>query len=170
MTDQTIPVGYVRRAHGIRGDVVVRGLVRDARDRFSAGVTLTAGDEGSASYRVISDRDHRGDVVLHLDGIDDRTAAEQLVGTQFVIDRAERRTLDPDEWWAEDLVGCRVVDRDGADIGTVVEVVVGAAQDRITVETVDGTRGEVPFVDELVPDVDAAGRRIVVDLPDGLFG
>ena len=51
----------------------------------------------------------------------------------------------------------------------VAGVVTGAAQDRVVIETPDGVKGEVPFVGELVPEVDVEKRRIVVDLPEGLF-
>ena len=81
----------------------------------------------------------------------------------------ERRELPDDEWWPEDLVGCQVVDIVGTEIGVVREVIIATAQDRIVVEDLDGNLGEVPFVDALVPTVDIANDRIVVDLPEGLF-
>ena len=170
MSDQpTIPVGYVRRAHGIRGDVVVRGLVRDADERLVAGATLTTDEAPPRAFSVTAHRSQRDDVVLHLAGVDDRNSAEALVGTQFVMGVDERRTLESDEWWVEDLEGCRVTDGSGVLIGTVVDAIAGAAQDRLVVETPDGRRGEVPLVDAIVPIVDPAGGRIVVELPDGLF-
>ena len=164
-----IPIGYVRRAHGIRGDVVVRGLVSDAGDRFTAGSVLSTEEPDTRSFRVTAVSPHKGDYILGLDGVDLRDEAESLVGTRFVIPHEDRRTLDDDEWWAEDLIGCSVVAVDGSEVGIVTDVVVGAAQDRITVTAPDGSVAEVPFVDALVPMVDPTTRRIVVDLPAGLF-
>jgi len=109
------------------------------------------------------------DYLLRLEGIVTREQAETLVGVQFVIEKSERRALEQGEWWVEELVGCDVVDADGHGVGRVTDVVVGAAQDRIVVETPDGGRGEVPFVESLVPQVDMESRRIIVDLPEGLF-
>ena len=109
------------------------------------------------------------DYLLHLADIETRNDAEALVGVQFVVDRSERRQLDGDEWWVDDLVGCTVLDADGQPVGTVTEVISGAAQDRLVVETLDGIQGEIPLVPQLVPDVDITGRRIAVDLPEGLF-
>jgi 16S rRNA processing protein RimM len=164
-----IPIGYVRKAHGIRGDVLVRGLVSDAADRFTSVTSLTTGDPVPRVFRVTASTPHSGDHILHLEGIDTRNDAEALIGTQFVVPATERRALDDGEWWAEDLVGCEVVDQDGTRLGTVTEVVTGAAQDRLVVTTDEGVMGEVPFVDPLVPMVDVAERRIVVDLPPGLL-
>jgi 16S rRNA processing protein RimM len=169
-TGQTdvIPIGYVRRAHGIRGDVLVRGLVADASERLVDGVTLVTAD-ASRTFTVASATPHAGDFILHLDGVGTRDDAEALVGTQFVIPRSERRTLDADEWWVEDLVGCSVVDVDGVELATVTDVVTGTAQDRLVVATRTGASAEIPFVEPLVPSVDVALRRIVVDLPPGLL-
>jgi 16S rRNA processing protein RimM len=165
-----IPIGYVRKAHGIRGDVLVRGLVSDAAERFTDATILVTGEPQRRTFAIDAVALHQGDFIVSLEGIDTRNDAEALVGTQFVIPLSERRRLDDAEWWVEDLVGCVVVDLDGKMIGTVTDVIVGAAQDRLAVTTADGALGEIPFVDQLVPVVDIAARRIVVDLPEGLVG
>lgn len=170
MTEQqTIPVGYVRKAHGIRGDVVVRGLGADADDRFQPGAAVATNELPPRSFEVVEHRPHKTDVIIHLAGIEDRTTAEELVGVQFVIDPSERRDLEPDEWWVEDVVGCVAFDPDGARIGTVTDVVVGAAQDRLVVAVDGGGRAEVPLVDELVPEVDTGERRVLVNLLEGMI-
>lgn len=166
--NEAIPIAYVRRAHGIGGDVVVRGLVADADDRFVVGASLTTGDQDPLTFEIIDVRLHKGDYLLTLGGVSDRGAAEQLVGTQFVIDPDQRRSLDEGEWWAEDLVGCTVETEDGEQIGLVDDVVTGAAQDRLVVRTPDDQFFEVPFVDELVPRVLVDQQRVIVDLPPGL--
>lgn len=165
-----IPAGYVRRAHGIHGDVVVRGMLQDAADRFVEGALLLTNEDEPREFEIAAVRNHQGDFIVSFVGISDRNAADALKGVQFAIDRSERRELEPGEWWPEDLVGCRVVTGEGETVGRVTDVVTGAAQDRLVVETPEGATGEVPFVDELVPTVDIEGRLIVVDLPDGLFG
>jgi 16S rRNA processing protein RimM len=90
-------------------------------------------------------------------------------GIQFTIDRADRRELVPGEWWPEDLVGCDVFTVQGDSVGVVANVITGASQDRLVVETSDGSSAEIPFVAALVPEVDVENRRIVVDLPGGLL-
>lgn len=166
---ENIPVGYVRRAHGIRGDVVVRGLVADAAERFVVGRDLTPDTASTPTLTIVSQRMNGADYLLHLDGVDSREDAEALVGTQFVIERSQRRDLDPEEWWVEDLIGCDVFDLEGRPLGKVTDVITGAAQDRLVLETSGGEVAEVPFVGPLVPEVDMASRRITVDLPEGLI-
>ncbi len=164
-----IPAGYVRRAHGIHGDVVVRGMLQDAVDRFVQGALLFTNEDEPREFEIAAVRGHQGDFIVSFVGISDRNAADGLKGVQFPIGRSERRELEPGEWWPEDLVGCSVVTVEGETVGTVTDVITGAAQDRLVVETPEGANGEVPLVDELVPTVDIEGRLIVVDLPEGLF-
>ena len=163
-----IPIAYVRRAHGIQGDVVVRGLGADGSDRLVAGASLERA-AGMEPMHIVHSQPHGEDFLVHLEGVDDRTAAQALVGTQFSIDRADRRDLDDDEWWIEDVVGCVVVSGEGETIGTVTGVVVGSAQDRLVVETPSGVTAEIPLVDELVPNIDVGSKRIVANPPAGLF-
>ena len=101
-------------------------------------------------------------------GIEDRTAAESLRGAVLTIPAAERRDLEEDEFWPDDLVGLEARTPQGRVLGRVSRVVSGAAQDRLVIDTGSG-EVEVPFVDPLVPEVDVAGGRVVIDPPGGLF-
>ncbi|MGI9667056.1 MAG: ribosome maturation factor RimM [Acidimicrobiia bacterium] len=167
MSDQHIPVGYVRRAHGIGGDVVVRGMVSDAAVRFVEGATMITGEDSSRTFTIVEARPHQGDFLVRFDRITDKSTADALVGTQFVIQPHQRRELDESEWWAEDIVGATIESVDGETIGSVVDVVAGGAQDRLVADTTEGVRFEIPFVAEIVPSVESG--RVVVDLPDGLI-
>jgi 16S rRNA processing protein RimM len=172
MTDpgQTIiPVGYVRRAHGIRGDVVVRGLVEDASDRFVPAASFDTNENPPRVLTIESSDASGADLRIHFEGVNDRNEAESLKGVQLVMDAADRRELAVGEWWPEELVGCAVTDVSGTAIGKVVEVIPAGAQDRLVIVRPDGARAEVPFVDALVPQVDVVALAITVDLPEGLF-
>jgi 16S rRNA processing protein RimM len=165
--DQVV-VGYVVRPHGVRGAVVVKPLT-DAPDvRFVAGSELRTAAGDHLSLRGVSE--HPSGLVLEFTEVTDRDQAQALAGSTLTIDASERIALGDDEFWPDDLIGCRVVDPSGANLGSVVAVEFGAAQDRLVIETADGRRGEVPFVDALVPEVDVEHRVMVADLPDGLLG
>jgi 16S rRNA processing protein RimM len=146
------------------------GVVAESDDpeRFRPGaVLLTAGAEPRA-LTVMGVRRHHGKLIVRFAGVDDRTAAEALRNTVLTIEAAARRPLADDEFWPEDLVGLEVVRPDGSPLGRVRRVVLGAAQDRLVVDT-GAVDVEVPFVAALVPEVDVARGRVVVDPPHGLF-
>jgi 16S rRNA processing protein RimM len=93
-------------------------------------------------------------------------AAEAIRGNDVMA--VERRELGENEYWPEDLVGLDARDPDGKGLGKVSALVTGGAQDRLVIEG-EGTRFEVPFVTELVPDVDLAGGFVVVNPIEGLI-
>ena len=164
-----IPIGYVRRAHGIRGDVIVRPLT-DFADRFQQGSEFLTDETPPRSLRVTSARDHSDGYLVHLAGISTRNEAEALQGVTFTIDADERRELGEDEYWPEDLQGMVAIAPDGRHLGTVTGVVLGEAQDRLIVRASDGEDIEVPFVDPIVSMVHPSGGHVVIDAPPGLFG
>lgn len=97
----------------------------------------------------------------------DRNAAEKLRGQGLVIPASSRRDLGPDEFWPDELVGLDVIDGAGTVLGRVKTVETGFSQDRLIVATEDG-EFIVPLVSELVPEIDVAGGRVMVELPEGL--
>lgn len=115
--------------------------------------------------RVERSQTRQNGLLVRFAGVTDRTAAEHLSGSALYIDPDQRRPLEPDEYWPDELVGMRVVSVGGDQLGTVQSVIEGSAQYRLVVH---GDRGgfEVPFVSALVPEVDPeAGCIVVADIP-----
>lgn len=160
-----IPVGYVKRPHGIRGDILVVPLTDNPR-RFVPGATMWI--EGAGEPVTIETvRAHNEGLIVSLAGVTDRNGAEGVAKSRLLIPAAERRELDGGEHWPDELVGLRVVTEAGVELGTVSDVVLGAAQDRLVVTTADGASTEMPFVAALVDE--PANGMIVVRPPDGMF-
>lgn len=105
---------------------------------------------------------------MRFEGVSDRTSAEQLRGLDVWIGSDQRRSLDADEYWPDELIGMVVVDASSTERGTVVRVVQPGPQDRIVVQTPDAVV-EIPFVAGLVAEVDRSARRIRLADVDGLF-
>jgi 16S rRNA processing protein RimM len=112
-------------------------------------------------------REHRSRFLVKFEGVDSREEAELVKGTLYVpADKA--RDLDDGEYWERDVVGCSVVTADGTTVGTVTEVIPGPAQDLLEIDTARGPR-LIPFVAEIVTEVDPGERRVVIDPPEGLL-
>ncbi|MFI5957240.1 ribosome maturation factor RimM [Cryptosporangium sp. NPDC051539] len=162
-------VGRVGRAHGIRGDVFVEVRTDDPDDRFAAGSVLVTDPADAGPLTVADARWHSGKLVVRFDGSDDRNAAERLRGLLLVVDSDDLPPSDdPDEFHDYELVGLAVFSVEGASLGSVVDVIHSAAGE-ILVLSVNGAERLVPFVREMVPTIDVAGGRVVVDPPEGLF-
>jgi 16S rRNA processing protein RimM len=130
------------------------------------GAMFTVGT-GPSTVTVTNVRPHNIGLILGFAEVADRAEAEAIAKSTLTIPASERRELEPDEFWPDDLLGLDVVDPEGGSLGLVVDVVVGAAQDRLVVETPSGHRVEVPFVAALVDE--PAGGSVVIRPPAGLF-
>jgi len=167
-TPERVEVGRVVKAHGLRGEVSVH-LLTDVDDRLAAGVRVWVDGRETS---VATSRPHQGRALVRFAHVRDRTAAELLRGA-----RVEAEPLDADEldvYLVSELVGCRVVDRTGALLGTVaalVEMPPVAGYDLLEVVRADGTTWLLPAADELVTAVEQDGQLHleVGDLPDGLL-
>lgn len=175
---EAIVVGRVGRPHGIRGDVTIEVRTDVPQRRFAVGAVL--GREGGGDpLTVAAVHWHSGRLLIRFDGVEDRSAAEALRDVLLTIDLAEAGSpVDDDEdaesdagdtWWDRDLVGLEAVTTAGSSLGRVTDVIHAPAGDLLAVGRPDGGEHLVPFVREIVPTVDPAAGRIVVDPPPGLL-
>ena len=162
-------VGRIGRVHGIRGEVSVDVRTDDPDARFAPGAVVHTEPTQLGPLTVTAARWHGGRLLLCFAGVTSRDAAEALGGTVLVVEvPAQQGPGEPDEYYDHQLVGSTVVDIDGAVLGEVDEVVHLPGQDLLAVRPPAGAEFLVPFVAALVPDVDVASRRVIVDLPAGL--
>ncbi len=168
-------IGRVARAHGVHGELTVEVRTDEPAERFAVGTVLRArmprGSETSV-YTVAAARSHSGRLLLRLEGVADRAAAEALRGALFVVDSADLPPSDdPDAFYDHELEGLSVTLADGTDIGTVREVLHTAGGELLSIRPVGAERGEhlVPFVAAIVTAVDLDSRTVVIDPPDGLL-
>jgi 16S rRNA processing protein RimM len=114
-------------------------------------------------------RDHGGRLLVRLEGVADRNAADSLRGTVFLVDSQDLPPIqDPDEFYDHQLEGLRVVTTAGVVVGTVAEVLHTAAGELLSVRTDDG-EVLVPFVSAIVTSVSLADETIEIDPPEGLL-
>jgi 16S rRNA processing protein RimM len=164
-------VGRVVRPHGVRGELSVE-VLSDAPERFVPGAELGVGDpDGPAplgSAVILAARLHLGRLLLSLEGVEDRDAADRFRGAWLSIPAASARPLDPGEFWPHQLVGLAVVDHQGRERGRIADVVPGAAHDLLVVELPGGASALVPAVAALVT-VELEAGRVLVDAVPGLL-
>ena len=168
-------VGRIRKAHGIRGEVVVEPLT-DAPDAvFAAGRRVFAGTtEGErardgAELAVNEVRPFREGLLVRFDRIPDRTAAELWRDRYLLLPVAELTPLAEDEVYIHDLVGMKVVLISGEPLGDVLEVYEVPQGLVLDVKRVAGGTVMLPFSPDVVKRVSAATRTIEVDPPEGLL-
>lgn len=163
-------VGRVGRAHGVHGQVAVVPRTDDPDGRFVTGARLITDPLVRGPLTVDGHVWHSGRLLVMFAGCATRNQAEALHGTVLMVDASTDPPLDdPDEFYDGQLVGLRVETEAGLVLGTVTEVVHTGGQDLLAVARGDGRELLVPFVTQIVPTVDLAGGRLVVEPPDGLL-
>jgi 16S rRNA processing protein RimM len=163
-----VVVGVIGRPHGVRGEVAVEPRTDEPDRRFAPGQQLRS--EGSPrTLTVASMRWHSGRMLVSFSGVEDRTEAEAVRGVRLVADvDPDEPPEGPGEYYDRQLVGLAVRTTDGAHVGKVVAVLHLPAQDLLEVTTADGSR-LVPFVADLVPEVDLEHGLLTVADRDGLL-
>ncbi len=166
MPERRIQLGVIGRAHGVRGLVKVTSHTTEPADLTAYGPLSDA--EGRV-YALCWKADGIAEVSRIVDGVavkvTDRSQAEKLTNTKLFIDRSALPAAEDDEYYLADLIGLTAVDPAGRVLGTVSVVHdYGAGASFEIVGT--GAPLLVPFTAACVPNVDVAGGRLVVVLPD----
>ncbi|NDZ93263.1 ribosome maturation factor RimM [Streptomyces sp. SID6673] len=164
-------VGRVAKSHGVRGEVVVDIRTDDPESRFAPGTDLRGRlprGGGEKTFTVTAARQHAGRLLLSLDEVADRSAADALRGTLFLIDSTDVDSGDdPDEFYDHELEGLPVSTIDGREVGRVASVLHLPGGEILAVTTPEGAEVLIPFVREIVPTV--TSELIEIDPPDGLL-
>ncbi len=169
--ERRVEVGRVVRPHGLRGEVRVQLHNPDSNILCDVGtVWLERDSMPGQALAIVSSRPIGRQTALLLEGISDRSRAEDLVGARVLVPRERLPELEEDEYYHVDLAGLEVRDKTGRSIGVVQAVYPTGAHD---VFVIDGGRGQqwlVPAVERFVARVDVPAGIIIVDNLDDLAG
>jgi 16S rRNA processing protein RimM len=161
--EPTVVVGWIAKAHGVRGEVAVESR-SDNPDRWASGSTVF--DDTGRTLTVRSVRPHGDRLLVTFEGIDDRDAAGSLAGRTLVVPESWLPTLDEGQSWAFEIEGCSVTTESGTPLGRVEEVLAYPAHDIWRVVDEHGGETLIPAVEAFVVSVDTAARAAVVtDVP-----
>jgi 16S rRNA processing protein RimM len=164
-----VALAEVLRPHGVGGELRLKVYNLDSRELFGRQeLTLVTADGEARCLRVESLRDVPGAVLLRLEGVGDRDAAEALRGARIEVPRDELGPPDEGEYYIADLIGCEVI-VGGERLGVVRDVVSYPTCDALVIVR-DGAESagslEVPLHDAYVEAVDVVARKIVLSHVD----
>jgi len=156
-------VAQIGAPHGVRGEVRLWTFTADPTAVAQYGPLET--EDGMQRFEIAAVRPAKGHLVARINGIDDRDAAEQLTNVKLFVARERLPATGTDEFYHADLVGLRVEDEDGNEVGAVIAVHNFGAGDILEIQPPEGGAMLLPFNKTVVPGVDIEGGRLVVVPP-----
>ena len=163
-----ICVARIGAAHGVRGTVKLWTFTEDPLAVKRYGPLATK--DGARWFEVTHAREAKGHLVATLKGIATREDAERLNGLELYIAREKLPATDADEYYHADLIGLAAVNAADEPIGRVVAIHNFGAGDIIEIAPPHGATMLLPFTNAVVPTVDLAGGRVVIELPGEVDG
>ncbi len=162
---ETVLMGVILGAHGIKGDVMVKSFAENPADIAAYGPLFSADHNRQFKLRIVRET-HKG-LTVHIEGVDDRTAVEALKGTELYLPRERLPKPETDTFYHADLIGLRAVDVNGTTLGTVTAVQNYGASDILEIERADQSDVDlIPFTNACVPDVSLQNGTVTIMPPD----
>ena len=156
-------VGRIGRAHGILGEATIEVRTDEPDLRFAIGAKVNTDKHGDLT--IVSGRVHNGILLLGFAGITTRNQIEELRNEMMYSDvDINETTGDDDEYHVLQLIGCIAYLETGDKFGEVSDVINLPGQDLLAIKTEEG-ESLIPFVHQLVPEVDVKNKRMVVIPP-----
>src|SRR5437868_8064613 len=168
MPPSQICVARIGAAHGVRGAVKLWTFTQDPLAVTRYGLLTTK--DGARQFEVASARQAGDHLVATLKGITSRDEAERLNGLELYVAREKLPATEEDEYYHADLIVLAAVSAAGAPLGRVVAIHNFGAGDIIEIAPPDGATLLLPFTNAVVPTVDLAGGRVVIELPEEIEG
>jgi 16S rRNA processing protein RimM len=175
---QYLHIGTIRRAHGLRGQVKVavdniESEVLDHIDYLWTGSPVPDSHGNHSQLRKWQLSNVRpienGVYIVTLDGLNDRSAAEALQLQDVYAARDELPALSNDEVYHADLIGCQVLDPNQQSVGSIRSIETMNGNFLLVVERPNRDDALVPFVPQIVTNIDLTARMIEIDPPEGLL-
>jgi 16S rRNA processing protein RimM len=168
MSQPLILIGAVNRPQGLKGALRVVPYLGAMEDYGGLRTVTIVTDDGREERPVRACRPHGKVLVVELEGVDDRTAAEAYTGARLYAERSQLPDLEAGEFYKEDLIEALVVTEEGATLGTVTGFIDTGSND-VLIVTGDGAECLIPLTRSAVISVDPESRTITVVAPEELY-
>ncbi|HUO54810.1 MAG TPA: ribosome maturation factor RimM [Rhodoblastus sp.] len=161
--DDRVLVGVFGAPHGVRGEIRLKSFMQHPLSIADYGALS---DTSGRAYKLVAARLLKDDLlVVRVEGVADRDAAQNLTNEKLFLARAKLPAPEEDEFYCSDLIGLRAETRDGVLIGAIVAVPNYGAGDILEIAPAAGETLLFPFTRAIVPEVDLAGGKVIVTPP-----
>lgn len=165
-------VGTIVNTHGIKGEVRVMSKTDFPDERYQVGSELAIfmpKVKAPTFVKVTSHRKHKNFDLLTFEGYPNINDVEKFRDGVIKVSEKELTELEENEFYYHEIIGCRVITETGEEIGTVSEIIETGANDVWEVTPAEGKPHYIPYIEDIVKDIDIDEQVIKIELMDGLL-
>jgi len=165
-------VGTIVNTHGIKGELRVISRTDFADERYKKGNSLflfMSDKDVPIELIVQSHRVHKNFDLLTFEGYDDVNQVEKFKGGKLKVSEHQLGSLAKDEYYFHEIIGCLVVTDQGKEIGVVKEILTPGANDVWVVKGSGGKEQLIPYIEDVVKEIDIQAKAIVITPLEGLL-
>lgn len=165
-------VGKIVNTHGIKGEVRIISSTDFPEERYKKGSTLYIFKKNSnqpIEVTVETSRQHKNFYLLTFAGHDTIEAVEAYKEGVLKITEEQMGSLEEGEYYYHEIIGCTVCTTDGAEIGVVKEILSPGANDVWVIQGKGAKEVLIPYIDDVVKDIDVDTKMITIDPMEGLL-
>ena len=166
---QFYDVAKIFTTHGLQGEVKVALITDFPNNRFAAGSRLALKDDHNLVLTVKSGRPFKQFWLVTFEEIDDIEQAEKLKGKVLVVSQENQQELPAGSYYYRDIIGCQVIDNGNKEvIGKITDIEAPGANDIWLVKEKNGNEFWLPYIKDVVKEIDIENQKIYVELMEGL--
>lgn len=162
-------IGTIINTHGIKGEVKIKSST-DFSERFESGNTVyLKTDEEEMELIINQSRSHKQYTIVHFKAYDSINDVEGWKGSNLYIKDDQQQELKENEYYYHEIIGCNVVTTDEMNIGKIDAILAPGANDVWVVKTEVGKEILIPYIADVVKQVDIQNKVVVIELMEGLI-
>ncbi|OZU90342.1 ribosome maturation factor RimM [Virgibacillus indicus] len=170
MTEKMFNVGKIVNTHGILGEVKVK-RISDFEERFYSGekVYVVRDKYEPLELLIKKHRMHKGFDLIQFEGYENINDVEIFKGLNLKIKQAQLTDLEDNEFYYHEIIGCEVCTGSGERLGSIKEILAPGANDVWVVKQPDGKELLIPYIEDVVKEIDVQAKKVVIEPMEGLL-
>lgn len=164
-------VGKIVNTHGVKGEVRVLSVTDFIDERYKPGNKLYLFKEKNHPLELIvkSHRTHKNFDLLLFEGYENVNDVEHMKGAHLKVPENQLSELEEGEYYFHEIIGCLVFTTRGKEVGKITEILTPGANDVWVVKDKRGKNMLIPYIDEVVKQIDVNDKIILIDPIEGLL-
>lgn len=172
MANEWFTVGTIANTHGLKGELKIVSQTDFPEQRFSPGSRLTMMDPEltqQIEVEVAASRNSKNTYIVKFSAWSNINEVEKYKGWLLKVGKEQRIKLSEHEFYHNEIVGCTVVSDEGEELGFIQEILSPGANDVWVVQPDTGKAVYIPYIEDVVKQVDIPNKRVIVHILEGLI-